>query len=299
MNKINTYWTGVICGLLAALIWAAFPVMTRFGVARSSFDAWDMTFIRFIFSGLLSIPYLLYSRTRQYKKIPIHGICLMVFGLGAPYMFIIASGLKLAPVEQFAVVTPASMIVFSLFLGLIFLKNKIYINEILGISVIVSGVVLVGYYASSGSNIYSYLLFLIGGMMWAIYTVSSRYYCDSALYATALVSLFSMLLFAPVYLALKGFEIFSVPFNILIPQLIYQGLLVSIVALFFYSKSVFLLGSTAGSVFAALVPALATIISAISLHELPHFYSVIGLIIITIGMILTIVRWENLFPNKK
>jgi len=294
MKNQNKYWVGVLCGLIAAFIWAAFPVMTRFGVARSNLDAWDMTFLRFIFSGLLLAPYLFYSSIKhKQKKIPIIGIVIMVVGLGAPYMLVIAQGLKFAPVEQFAAVTPASMIAFSLILSVIFLKNKILNNEYLGISIIIAGVILVGFFAFNGSSIYSYLLFLLGGVMWAMYTVASRYYCDSALYATGLVSFFSMLFYSPIYFYLKGLDIFSIPIGVLLPQIIYQGFFVSIVALYFYSKSVFLLGSTVGSVFAALVPALATIISAISLNELPHISSVMGLLIITVGMIITIVKWKS------
>lgn len=299
MKKFSNYWAGVACGLVAAVIWAAFPVMTRFGVSRSNLDAWDMTFIRFIFSGLLAIPYFFYSINKQkYRKIPFAGILIMVLGLGAPYMLVIALGLKFAPVEQFAVVTPASMIAFSLLLSVVLLKNKILNNEFVGISIIMLGVVFVGFFVFKSSSAFSYLLFLLGGFMWAMYTVASRYFCDSALYATALVSFFSMIFYSPIYFYLKGFSIFIEPVGVILPQIIYQGFFVSIVALYFYSKSVFLLGSTAGSVFAALVPALATIISAILLKELPHLSSIIGLVIITIGMMITVIKWKTSSNNQ-
>lgn len=34
MKKFNHNWVGVSCGLTDAIIWVAFPVMTRFGVTR-------------------------------------------------------------------------------------------------------------------------------------------------------------------------------------------------------------------------------------------------------------------------
>lgn len=125
MIKINHYWSGVIYGSLASIIWAAFPVMTRFGLSRSNFDEWDMTFIRFFLSGFIAIPYFMYkSHKKEIVGVPLKGIVFMVVGLGAPYMYVIALGLKFAPVEQFAVVTPASMIVFSLLLSVLVFKNK-------------------------------------------------------------------------------------------------------------------------------------------------------------------------------
>lgn len=71
-----------------------------------------MALIRF-FSGLLAILYFICSfRKNKNIKIPIIGIAIMVIGLSAPYILVISLGLKFAPVEQFSVDTPASMIAF-------------------------------------------------------------------------------------------------------------------------------------------------------------------------------------------
>lgn len=290
MNINKNYGLGITYGITAALIWAAFPVMTRFGVAKSNFDALDMTFIRFITSGILVSPYLLISK---HRKVPFAGLVTMMMGLGAPYMLTIALGLKFSPVEFFAVITPTSMIIFSLLLNRFFMKKDISTNEYVGIFIIMIGVVFSGYFSVNNSDIIAYLLFILGGLLWAIYTISSQYYCDSALYATALVSFSSMIIYTPLYIYLKGLDIFLVPISTLAPQIIYQGILVSIVALFFYSKSVFLLGSTLGSVFAALVPALAILISAFTLNEIPSLFSILGLFTITIGMVITIFKWRS------
>lgn len=173
-------------------------------------------------------------------------------------------------------------------------QNKILINEYVGIAIILGGVISIGILAFDESNIYSFLLFLLGGAMWAMYTVSSRHFCSSALHATALVSIISLIVYAPLYFYMKSFDIFSFPIEVLMPQLLYQGVFVSLVALYFYSKSVLILGATGGSVFAALVPALATIISALTLYELPKLSSIIGLIVISLGMIITIIKWKNI-----
>ncbi|QIC71725.1 MULTISPECIES: DMT family transporter [Acinetobacter] len=296
----NKYLIGVIYGLMASIIWAAFPVMTRFGVAKSNFDEWDMTFIRFFLSGLIAIPYLLFKfKSQNPVKVPLHSIIIMTIGLGAPYMYVISSGLKLAPVEQFAVVTPSSMIAFSLLLSIIFFKTKIHLNEYIGISIILFGVLLIGFISFGTSSLYSYLFFLLGGAMWAAYTVVSKHYCSSPLYATMIVSFYSLILYLPIYLYKKSFDIFFISPDILIPQLIYQGIFVSIIALFFYSQSVLILGATSGSVFAALVPALATITSALTLNEFPEISSILGLFIISIGMMITVIKFNGNLVFKK
>ncbi|EPF91829.1 DMT family transporter [Acinetobacter gyllenbergii] len=299
MTKTNESWLGIIYGSLAALIWAAFPVMTRFGVSKSNLDPFEITFIRFFVSGILVIPYLLMNKN---MKTPIKGLLMITVGLGVPYMLIISFGLKYAPVEQFSIMTPACMILFSLLLSTMILKIKSHKNESLGIITIMIGVLFSVYSTFNSSYIFSHFLFIIGGFLWATYTIASRYYFNSAMYATALVCFFSMILYTPFYLYIKGIEIFSNPLSTLIPQIIYQGFFVSIIALFFYSKSVILLGSTTGSVFAALVPILSTLISAVILKETISLTSISGLFIITIGILITIFKasqWKNIFQLFK
>lgn len=291
MFKDKTYFKGILYGLIAASIWGGFPVMTRYGVSKSSLDALDITFIRFIISGLLLLPYFIYQTNfKKNKKVKVKGVVLMTIGLGAPYMLTIAEGLKMAPVQIFAIVTPSIMIIFTLVIGSFVFKNRINLKEYIGVFSILIGLILVGYFTFTQLNFNSYLFFILGGVLWAVYTISSKYYCDSALYSTAIVCVFSMILYTPFYLFLKGGYIFSIDLNVILPQVFYQGILVSIVALFFYSRSVLILGSTKGSIFGALVPVLATIISYFFLKEEIIVLTVFGLILITSGIFITILK---------
>ncbi|MFW1841171.1 EamA/RhaT family transporter, partial [Acinetobacter gyllenbergii] len=76
----------------------------------------------------------------------------MMMVLGAPYMLTIALGLKFSPVEFFAVITPTSMIIFSLLLKRFFMKKDISTNEYVGIFIIMIGVVFSGYFSVNNSD---------------------------------------------------------------------------------------------------------------------------------------------------
>ncbi|WP_172424849.1 DMT family transporter [Vandammella animalimorsus] len=278
------FWLGVACGVGSALIWGAFPVMTRLGVAYSPLDALDIVFIRYFFSGLLLAPFLL---RKGLGGIPWWGLALMVLGIGAPYMLVVAQGLRQAPVEQFASIVPASMIVFSLAISMLLLRTRLRRNEWLGIALIVIGMAAVALHSMRTAGLgaaQAYGLFLLGGLLWAVYTVTAKALCRSAFHATAIVSVLSMLAFAPLYLHAKGLALLAQPWQLLLPHIVYQGFFVSILALYLYSQAVLLLGPAVGSLFAALVPGLATVIAALFLHEQPALATIAGLLLVTLGM---------------
>lgn len=282
-------WVGIGSGLLAALIWGGFPVMTRLGVAHSSLDPYDVTFIRFAVSGALLLPILL---RRSVGKIAIWPSVLMVTGIGAPYMLVVTAGLGLAPVGLFAILTPGSMIAFAAVLGAVIMKEQLSVPQKIGIATILIGVGITGYneLESISGGAEATTLFLFGGLLWAIYTVTTRAFATEAFMATAIVSVGSGLTYGPVYLALKGAALFHAPWREIVVQGVYQGVLVSVLALYFYSKSVSILGPTVGATFAALVPVLAVIEAALLLGEWPHPIALVGLAIVTCGMIVSLVR---------
>lgn len=282
-GRLDTRVSGIACGFAAALIWGGFPVMTRLGVAYSSLDMYDVTFLRFAVSGVLLAPVLL----RQGLGVGPGAVALMVVGIGAPYMLVVAHGLALAPVGLFAVLTPGTMILFSVLLSAWWLRSRLPARQRFGIAAILAGACLAGYedLRSAAGNGPAIGLFVLGGLLWAVYTVSTRLFAIGALHATAIVSVVSALIYTPVYFAMKGSAIFQAPAGTLLIQAVYQGVLVSILALYLYSKGVAVLGPAIGASFAALVPVLAVIEAWLLLGERPAVPSLFGLAIVTVGMV--------------
>ncbi|MFG1324455.1 DMT family transporter [Xanthobacter variabilis] len=281
---------GILCGLASACIWGAFPVVTRLGLTHTPLDGYDITFIRYAVSGVVLLPYLMRAGLRGLSW---KAIALMVAGIGAPYMLVVSFGLSHAPVEQFAVVTPASMIVFSTLISVWALGMRFAAQALAGIAIIILGVALAGYQGltSPHASSLAFFIFLAGGLLWAVYTVSSKVYSTSALHGTAVVSVFSMLLYSPFYLALNGARLLDIPVMDLVVQAVYQGLLVSVAALFFYSSAVQMLGAAIGATFAALVPGSAIVLAALMLGEPPNMVAIAGLLIVTTGTAMAL--WQR------
>lgn len=98
----------------------------------------------------------------------------------------------------------------------------------------------------------------------------------------------SALIYIPVYAVIKGGVIFDAPLSELSFQAFYQGVMVSIAALYFYRKSVSLLGPTVGASFAALVPVFAVIEASLLLGEIPSVLSIVALVFVSVGMAISV-----------
>ncbi|AXK63572.1 DMT family transporter [Burkholderia sp. IDO3] len=284
--KHNEWLTGIGYGLLAALIWGGFPVVTRLGVTHAALDAFDIAFIRFAVSGTLLLPVVLRRGVRSLRPA---AIVLMVTGAGAPYILTVAAALSRAPVGYFAL-TPGSMIAFTAVLGRWIARETLPAARIAGIVAILAGMALTTSDALSGAiGPLALALFVLGGLLWAVYNVTTKHAAAGALHATAIVSVGSALLYCPLYLAVRGGAVLHAPVAAIATQAIYQGVLMSVLALYCFSRAVVALGPAIGATFAALMPLLATLEAALLLGERPHAAALAGIAVVTAGMIVSLV----------
>ncbi|WP_375412442.1 DMT family transporter [uncultured Bradyrhizobium sp.] len=272
---------GLLCGLVAAVVWGGFPVITRFGVVRTSLDMYDITFIRFTIATLVTLPALFRSDRPSLKL-----TALLTVGLGAPYLLVVGYGLTRAPAALFAVLTPTTMVMFSAFLGTMLLKVFIVFwkSDLLSYLVVGSGVAATEFMAQGDGIASAVGWFITGGFLWAIYTVAVKQSNISAFTATGFVSAASFLIYCPLYLYFRGFELVSHPWQAIVGQVIYQGILMSVVALYFYSRAISLLGAAIGASFAALAPVISTIEAVFLLDEIPSALSAGGLAVSVLGV---------------
>ncbi|WP_176047651.1 DMT family transporter [Burkholderia sp. BCC1644] len=290
MNS-NERLAGIGYGLLAALIWGGFPVVTRVGVTHAAFDAYDIAFIRFAVSGTLLLPVLLRHGLGTLRPA---AVALMVIGAGAPYILTVAAALSRAPVGYFAL-TPGSMIAFTAILGRHVAHERLNAVQVAGIVAILAGIALTASDALHGAiGLPALLLFALGGLLWALYNVTAKRAATGALHATAIVAVGSAVLYCPFYLAMRGGAVLHAPVAAIATQAIYQGVLMSVLALYCFSQAVVALGPAIGATFAALMPLLATLEAMLLLGERPHAAALAGIAIVTVGMGLSLVsRWRS------
>ncbi len=276
---------GIIYGLMAALLWGAWPVVSSLGLKENTLTSYDITALRFAVAGTVLLPLIL---RKGVKGIGWPGALLFAFGAGAPYMLITVTGLTFAPASHMGIVAPSCMMILSTVGSWFILGDRPDKNRLFGISVIVLGVAVLGWQGltTAGEDQWiGHLLFIGGGACWACYTVGTKYFQADPLHATALVAVLSMVLYLPFYFMFGDPQIFTAPIKETLFQASFQGFGSAILALLFYTKAVAILGAARGAVFATLVPGIAVLLALPVLGEVPTSIEIIGVCVVTIGMV--------------
>jgi drug/metabolite transporter (DMT)-like permease len=105
-------------------------------------------------------------------------------------------------------------------------------------------------------------------------------------HVAALVATGSLVVYAPFYLGFRGLHLAQVPVADLTIQVIFQGIIVTIISLVLYCRAVLILGASGGSAFGALVPALSAVLAVPLLDERPTASGWVGVVLISAGVYL-------------
>jgi drug/metabolite transporter (DMT)-like permease len=278
---------GAASGLAAVSIWASWSAVTRLAVT-TSLDAWDVVALRFGVAGLLLAP-VLARRGLALDRLGWLGLAVIIAGFGAPYANVAASGLRFAPAYDQGALNPGCMPLFVAPIASIVLGEKRSTVQSLGLSLVLAAVVvIVAWHAATWnvSRTCGDALFLVAAFMTACGTVVMRQAKLDPLHATALVATGSLVIYLPIYLPLHGMRLVQVPLGDVALQATFQGVLVTIVALFLYGRAVAILGASRGAAFGALVPALSALFAIPLLGEWPGETDWAGIALISIGVLL-------------
>ena len=284
-DKYQSTLVGLSFGLLAALIWGSWPVVSKH-LTSQSLTMWDLTAIRFTAAGCVLIPVLFYQLSKV-KGWLVKGSLLSI-GAGAPYVLVATLGLTLAPSSHFGLIAPSCMLLFTTIGSVLLFKEKISASRWLGIVMILLGVASVSFNqigTVSLSTLSGDMLFVCSGFLWASYTLLCKHWQLKPWLATSMVAVFSMVAYLPFYLANHLDSLRKIPLEVLLQQGFYQGVVTSILALYCYSKCVSILGAAQGAVFAALVPPTTILLSITFLGESLAAAEQIGLFAVSTGFV--------------
>jgi drug/metabolite transporter (DMT)-like permease len=283
--KNKDIFVGVAMGLVAALIWGSWPVISNLAQIQNVTSV-EIAILRFGISGLVLLPVLFYH------SVPLRLLCtkgcVLAIGAGLPYALLAMKGMTLSSSAHFGIITPSCMLVFSTLGSVYLLSERLTRQRIVGILIIILGVLFVGLSNLGDMNmqvVLGDLMFIGCGALWASFTVFSKYWGINAWVATAMVSVVSGVVCLPFYVVDHASLFANLSLSYILIQGAFQGILVAIFALYSYSKSVSLLGAAKGAVFAALVPPFALCLGVFILNEVVTWVEVVGIACVVLGML--------------
>ena len=127
------------------------------------------------------------------------------------------------------------------------------------------------------------LLFLTG-VSWGLFTLFARVWDVQPLQSTTVISVLSMI-YLPLYFAFfyRGFTSASILH--VVSQAAFQGLGMSIAALYLVTFAVRRLGAQLTSLFSPLIPVMTTLLAVPLLAEVPTAVQWIGVALVAVGMV--------------
>lgn len=286
--KNHPLLVGSFFGISCALIWAGWILITSFSTKHQVLLGSDITFIRFGFAALLFLPSLMkYGINIGPKKWV--GIGLMTIGAGPIYLLTATFGMACTNICHVGGLLPGTMPLFSTVLTLFVLKDKISLKRAIGLVCIITGVFsLTGLNPMeiSADHLSNFGFLLLASFVFSIYTVSLKYWKVTPIQAAAIVSVFGFMTYLPVYIFFLPKNLFQAPLEELLTQGFYQGFMAAVLGIVFYGKAIEILGPARGSVFVALVPALATILAIPFFGEWPSPSDWTAIFILSFGVFL-------------
>lgn len=277
---------GTLCGIGAAIGWAAGFVVAKHGVAIG-FSPADLAFHRFFWTGLFLTPLALRHGLAKLGGVGWGRGLILMFLSGPPQAMTAYTGFMLVPLGHGTTIQPACAAVFGLILASLVLRERATPQRIFGGIVIVAGLVIYGIESLTtigGHGVGGDLLFATAGLFWATFGTLLRRWRVPGMQAAAVVGALSVLVFAPLYAVFAGFDGLlrqSLAENLL--QIMVQGLLAGALPIYLFTRSVILLGAGRAATFPALVPGFGLIIGFIALGVVPSIAQVVGLAIVLVG----------------
>jgi drug/metabolite transporter (DMT)-like permease len=288
IQSTNRLFLGAACGIIAAVIWGLWPVITRFGVI-TDFSPEAIVASRFIFAGVLLIPY--YLKNKVFERVSIWRSIILSTAAGGVYVYVSALGLRFVPAGHLGVVETGTMLALSALGGYFFLNEKRGWLQAAGYLLVFAGMLTVNWQSlvfSTDDSLRGDLLLVLGGVLWAIYTIFIKHWGVNSWDAVASVSVWSLIIWVPVIWLFGDFGLTRETLTAWLTQGVAQGVITAVLGLYFYSQAIRYLGAARGSLFGALVPAIAVTGGFVFLSEQPTLFETIGVTLTTTGILLSL-----------
>lgn len=293
--------SGYLAMFATLLLWSGFFLSLRSG-AHSDLTPADIAITRFLIPCLVLLPLVIKS-FNKISAVPKRYLTGMFIGSGLPYLLIAGTGMQYAPVSDGSALIPGTLPLFVSAIAVIMFKQPLSQHRIAGLSLVVSGIFAFLYQSLSHLDqglLQGHLLFLVGSIMWATFTICARVSNLSPMVAAGFISLISsaflLALIAkgilPSYLA--STPISQWPWQELIGHITLQGIGAGLIASFTYLKAISVLGAERTAAFGAATPAIATLLAIPVFGEEPSLLGWAALFLVCIGSLIA----SNIFMKQ-
>ncbi len=291
-SKILSSPLPYIALILAHLIWAGNFIVAK--VTLQEFPTFSLAFLRFALACLFLAPFFLAERKKFHlrkedlPKLILTGIFIITFNIA--FFFAGIQKTEASTASTLTLVIP----MLSVILGWLFLKEKVYIVNLLGLTMgLIGALIIIGlpqlFFGNLNPSVLVGNIFIIlASVAWVIGAVISKGLLKiySSLFVTAVAFFVGMITFLPMaiseYLQNPAWPSQITSLGAL--GLVYMTLLSSISAYFLFEWGLAKTSLIFADLFQYIEPVVASILAVLILHEHLSFPFIIGAALIILGV---------------
>ena len=284
LKKIYAKLTAKECAFIAIFFWATAFVLTK--VVLKEVDVTTLGVLRYFFASIIVIFILIKQKISLPKLKDILAFVFAGFSGYAGYIVFFNMATLLSSPSTLSVINALAPAITAIVAYFIF-NEKIKIIGWISMGISFCGILILTLWNGTLTVNKGVIYMLIGCVLLSLYNISQRYLTKK--YSSFDVSMYSMLIggiLLVVYSPSSVRNIFSISFNSLI-FIIYMSVFPSIISYFFWTKAFEIAKHTTEvTSFMFVTPVLATLMGIIILGDIPKLSTLIGGVVIILGMII-------------
>ena len=284
LKKIYAKLTAKECAFIAIFFWATAFVLTK--VVLKEVDTTTLGVLRYFFASIMVIFILIKQKISLPKFKDIPAFVFAGFSGYAGYIVFFNMATLLSSPSTLSVINALAPAITAIVAYFMF-NEKIKIIGWISMGISFCGILILTLWNGTLTVNKGIIYMLIGCILLSLYNISQRYLTKK--YSSFDVSMYSMLIGGILLVAYSPNSlenIFSISFNSLI-LIIYMSVFPSIISYFFWTKAFEIAKHTTEvTSFMFVTPVLATLMGIIILGDIPKLSTLIGGVVIILGMII-------------
>jgi drug/metabolite transporter (DMT)-like permease len=275
-NKVS----GLFAGLAVVMIWSGWIIISKWGVSHA-LTVWDVTGIRFATAGIIVLVYTIATKT---SIKPIFTLPIIVCSLCCGIFYVAAGliGLLMSDAANTGVIINGTLPIMCAAILFLWNGTRLNVSQYIGVLLILLANTLL-FTSSGGATISALLWLLLATFFIAFYSVSMKLWGIHIKTIMISVPLINALFFTPIWFFLPS-HLSLAPVNEIVLQGVYQGIVVSICALFCMAYSINKLGAVSASTIMALVPIVSVLLAMLFLEQHMSIQMAISIVICSVGI---------------
>ncbi|HEY9098725.1 MAG TPA: DMT family transporter [Thiobacillus sp.] len=278
---------GFAAAAVVVVVWSGFNLVSRLG-GRSPLTPYDMAALRFVFSGLVCLPFVL----TRWRRLNWQRLAVLAALGGMSYGLFVYTGFALAPTAHAGILVNGGIPFASALIAWLILGHRPGLRSEVALLVAGVGIILIGIHSLgqfSGAPAHQWVgdvFFLLAALCYASFGLLLKHWHVSPLDATIGVAVISMVCYTPVYLAFLPKAITTVPLSFILVQGVYQGILAASIAALLFAYAIHNIGPQRATLMLALVPGVSAVAAVPLLGESLDALTIAGVVLVTVGAVL-------------